>query len=277
MIGISFGLSGCYACLDEIHETERAMLNRCRSHWAWWRVDNCYGDVDHGSHFAKGFRDGYAATAEGGDVCVPSIPPRQYWKPCYQNGKGREKINAWFEGYAHGILVASQDGAANYSEIPTMGVSNYGAHQHTGHDVTYEGQEYQKMSPVPAPASMNSYESEPIRHDREPNSGHSVGPMEESITEPMNDNTKDESVPAPASESQVIQGPAFEEPMQPVLPLPEVRYDAPSQQRYRWISQETTKQDTLSQRATSQDQGWAQSRSRRIVERNNPFTEPSPW
>jgi hypothetical protein len=103
-------------------------LNRMKSHTAWWRVNDCYKDMDHGWHFSHGFRDGYMAAAEGGsDICIPSTPPRKYWGIHYQNCKGREKVNAWFEGYAHGILVASQDGVANYSMMPTMGLQNYGA------------------------------------------------------------------------------------------------------------------------------------------------------
>lgn len=68
--------------------------------------------------FCQGFRAGYENILAGGKGCQPTLPPRLYWKPCYQNPEGQCKIQSWFDGYSHGALAAQQDGYGNLQTIP---------------------------------------------------------------------------------------------------------------------------------------------------------------
>jgi len=150
--GICF--SGCYALLDDCYETEQILVNDCRAHAAWFRRDDCYRNVEHRFDFAGGFRDGYRATAEKGDHCLPLMPPRKYWKHCYQDCEGRRQIDAWYEGYAHGMLAANQDGVYENSQVPFYGLPAYGAMQRAAHNVSLE--ESPDRGYVPEPMPMNN-------------------------------------------------------------------------------------------------------------------------
>ncbi|MDA1230716.1 MAG: hypothetical protein O2856_08080, partial [Planctomycetota bacterium] len=48
----------------------------------------------------------------------PTLPPRLYWKPCFQTPKGQHQIQSWFDGYSHGALAAQQDGYGNLNTLP---------------------------------------------------------------------------------------------------------------------------------------------------------------
>ncbi len=111
-------LTGCASISDRWHNPGTCVKNKCRAHHAWCKWCWCYDDVDHRHHFGKGFRAGYRDVLEGGKGCQPTLPPRCYWKSCYQTCEGREKVNAWFDGFSHGALAAQQDGVANWNQIP---------------------------------------------------------------------------------------------------------------------------------------------------------------
>lgn len=118
MLAALFGLSGCNTLHDEIISCETGLRNHVLAqnswnHWSW-----CYDELDHPYHFARGFKAGYREVLDGGAGCQPTLPPRCYWKPIYQTPEGHCKVNAWFDGFAHGALAAKQDGFGNFSEIP---------------------------------------------------------------------------------------------------------------------------------------------------------------
>ncbi|MEI7700734.1 MAG: hypothetical protein WCK86_13125, partial [Planctomycetia bacterium] len=83
--------SGCSSFNDYVLRTETGMRNQILSQKAWGQWSWCYDDLDHPSDFSCGFKAGYRNILEGGSGCQPTLPPRQYWKPCYEtpNGRGR--------------------------------------------------------------------------------------------------------------------------------------------------------------------------------------------
>ena len=266
-------LSGCYACMDEIMQAEMTFKNQCRSQWAWCKAHDCYEDVDHKFHFARGFKQGYLAAAQGGaDVCIPTTPPRMYWKSCYQNCKGRDKINAWFEGYAHGILVAAQDGAANYNSMPTMGMQQYGAHQHASHEAYLEEDVRKRERTPPAPEPERNLPPAPPAYD-EPSTGHSLNRNE-------NENEEDLKVPMPEQNDpfEDRSGPMFEKPDAPVLPLPEVRFESRDQniESQEWYSEELR---NVQYRPSSAGNGnyWQETATQKQIRYETPFDASDPW
>jgi hypothetical protein len=111
-------LTGCTAIYDSCIECETGMRNRvlaCKAwaHWSW-----CYDELEHPLHFSRGFKAGYEDVLNGGAGCQPTLPPRCYWKPCFQTPEGRCKIAAWFDGFSHGAVAAQQDGYGGLGELP---------------------------------------------------------------------------------------------------------------------------------------------------------------
>lgn len=110
--------AGCSAIQDSCLELETGMRNHVLASKAWAHWSWCYDDLDYSTHFAKGFKAGYEDILAGGKGCQPTLPPRCYWKPCFQSPEGRCKIAAWFDGYSHGAVAAQQDGYGNLGELP---------------------------------------------------------------------------------------------------------------------------------------------------------------
>lgn len=162
--------------MDEFIDCENSLINCCRAQRAWWEYNDELGDLDHAWHVRKGFLDGYKETAENGasrshgdcqnEQCLPLMPPRCYWKHCYQNCEGRKKIDAWYQGYAHGSMAASQDGVYEFSVIPTYGLHN-GMHdlnaQHTTSlEEDLNDHEHDQLVPEPDQALPGSDELVPV-------------------------------------------------------------------------------------------------------------------
>jgi hypothetical protein len=110
--------AGCNAVQDECIKIETSTRNCVLAMKGWHRWSDHYDHVDHKHHFAKGFKEGYTNILEGGKGCQPTLPPRWYWKPCYQTPAGRCKIAAWFDGFTHGAVAAQQDGYGNLQQLP---------------------------------------------------------------------------------------------------------------------------------------------------------------
>lgn len=113
-----FSAAGCNAISDLCLETEMGCRNHVLAHKAWGEWSWCYDELDHPHHFAKGFRAGYENILTGGKGCQPTLPPRLYWKPCFQTPLGQCQIQSWFDGYSHGALAAQQDGYGNLNTLP---------------------------------------------------------------------------------------------------------------------------------------------------------------
>jgi len=114
LMSAALPLTGC----TSMQNVDMCLRNKCLTQLAWKHWCWCYTDVDHVLHFAKGFKAGYRDVLEGGKGCQPTMPPKFYWKSCYQSAKGKCKVNAWFDGFSHGALAAHQDGVASLSAIP---------------------------------------------------------------------------------------------------------------------------------------------------------------
>lgn len=111
-------LMGCAAIGDHIIDAEVDTRNHFLAQTSWHTWSWCYEDLDYPYHFARGFKAGYRDILDGGNGCQPTLPPRTYWKPKYQTADGRQRVNAWFDGFSHGALAAQQDGHGNLGEIP---------------------------------------------------------------------------------------------------------------------------------------------------------------
>ena len=113
-----FSAAGCNAISDMCLEKEMTCRNHVLACKAWGEWSWCYNELDYPMHFAKGFRAGYENILAGGKGCQPTLPPRLYWKPCFQSPKGQCQIQSWFDGYSHGALAAQQDGYGNINTLP---------------------------------------------------------------------------------------------------------------------------------------------------------------
>jgi len=71
------------------------------------------------SDFERGFRDGYASVAKGGNGCVPAVCPQSYWGWQYQTADGQARMNAWFEAFPMGVQAAEQDGIGHWGQLRT--------------------------------------------------------------------------------------------------------------------------------------------------------------
>ena len=116
--GVLCAIAGCSSIHECINEQETELRNHILAQKAWGEWSWCYDELAYPMHFAKGFKAGYTDILEGGPGCQPTLPPRCYWKPHYQNAEGRAKTNAWFDGFSHGALAAQQDGHSNMGQIP---------------------------------------------------------------------------------------------------------------------------------------------------------------
>lgn len=110
--------SGCTSFQDCVVDIETDARNCVLAEKGWLHWSRCYSGIENKHHFAKGFKEGYQNILEGGKGCQPTLPPRWYWKPCYQSAAGRCKIAAWFDGFSHGAVAAQQDGYGNLQQLP---------------------------------------------------------------------------------------------------------------------------------------------------------------
>lgn len=111
-------LTGCSSVSSRWSDPGACLRNKCHAQIAWHEWSRSYDELNHPHHFAKGFKAGYRDVLEGGNGCQPTLAPRCYWKSCYRSACGREKVNAWFDGFTHGAMAAQQDGVGGWNEIP---------------------------------------------------------------------------------------------------------------------------------------------------------------
>lgn len=115
---VTVSLTGCASMHSGQEGLGTGLRHKCMAQQAWNEWSWCYDELDHPHHFAKGFKAGYRDVIQGGNGCQPTLPPKCYWKSCYQSAEGRCKVNSWFDGFSHGALAAQQDGAGNWTQIP---------------------------------------------------------------------------------------------------------------------------------------------------------------
>lgn len=118
LLTITMGLSGCASLTDSVISCEMGVRNCVLAQKAWGHWSWVYCDLDHPTHFARGFKAGYRDILSGGNGCQPTLPPKCYWKPQFQCPEGQCKTHAWFDGFSHGALAAKQDGYGDLGQIP---------------------------------------------------------------------------------------------------------------------------------------------------------------
>ena len=79
---------------------------------------------DSSGPFMDGFLEGYHDMLQGGDGCLPVVPPRRYWNWKYQSAGGQGAVNDWFNGYSAGVTAAREDGLANLYRVPVSSQYN---------------------------------------------------------------------------------------------------------------------------------------------------------
>lgn len=114
---------------------------------AWHRRKHQFCNEKYIRDFARGFKAGYTAVADGGDGCTPAFPPREYWGWKYQSCEGQARVAAWFAGFPHGARAAEEDGIGNWTQIQT---SSRIQQHFVDHGRLYEN--YQGIYPVPQAA-----------------------------------------------------------------------------------------------------------------------------
>ena len=110
---------GCSQFHEYADERLTASRNRHLAKQAWQRVEGFHCQQTCLDDFGDGYQAGYFDALGGGNGCPPALPPKRYWRVCFQNPIGHLRIESWFEGFRQGATAAKQDGVANWIEIPT--------------------------------------------------------------------------------------------------------------------------------------------------------------
>ena len=106
----------------QYHEPTDELLScarmRIQANSAWHDFERESCDVAYSRHYARGFKTGFVEQLETGLVEPPVLPPREYWKVCYETPEGHRDINDWFDGYRAGAIAAEASGHRQYIVIP---------------------------------------------------------------------------------------------------------------------------------------------------------------
>lgn len=117
---IQQGIQNQLQYCEPLDEACHSIHIRIVAHREWKRyVHACPPGDPHRCYFKDGFIDGFIDVASGGQGCLPVIPPRKYWKSCYETEEGQLKIQAYFQGYPEGVQAAFQTGNSRSARLPT--------------------------------------------------------------------------------------------------------------------------------------------------------------
>ncbi|MFH5805852.1 hypothetical protein [Alienimonas sp. DA493] len=124
---LAVALAGCSTGGLRSHFSETATC--VRVHFAAEKAYLHRGDLFHEccSHpldFKHGFKNGYRDVAlYGDDCCAPPTPPSCYWGCCTDDPCERvERLNCYYDGWAHGAIAAGQDGVAGLNTVPIRNI-----------------------------------------------------------------------------------------------------------------------------------------------------------
>lgn len=130
--------SGAMSAIGDGHCIDEFMIgyrNRAMAEKAWHCQKELFGHCKHPKEFKDGFNAGFMEVAGGGNGCVPSVAPKQYWGWRYQSAQGQGAVNSWFEGYPMGVRAAEQAGVGHWSEVRTAGHLNQQPQQPLATDI----------------------------------------------------------------------------------------------------------------------------------------------
>jgi len=132
---IGFSLVGCST--GELRDSFREVTTEVRVRCAAEKAYLHRGDLFHECcscplDFKHGFKNGYYDVAmHGDDCCAPPTPPSCYWGCCTSDPCERvERLNCYYDGWAHGAIAASQDGVAGLNTVPIRNIC--GGYQQPG-------------------------------------------------------------------------------------------------------------------------------------------------
>lgn len=114
---VMVSISGCVPWARGIRTIDESVTDWRDFVWGKRAFYQRYG-TDASGPFMDGFLEGYHDMLQGGDGCLPVVPPRRYWNWKYQSAGGQGAVNDWFEGYRAGVAAAKEDGLANISCVP---------------------------------------------------------------------------------------------------------------------------------------------------------------
>ncbi len=124
LTAIVFSLfTGCVPWAKGIRSIDESVTDWRDFVWGKRAFFKRYGR-DASGPFMDGFLEGYHDMLQGGDGCLPVVPPRKYWSWKYQSAGGAETVNDWFDGYSAGVTAAKEDGLAEISKIPIASTYN---------------------------------------------------------------------------------------------------------------------------------------------------------
>jgi len=70
--------------------------------------------------FARGFEEGFADFLfAGGPGNPPPVPPRDFWRPEFENPQGHKAIEDWYAGFREGSAVARETGYRRLVTLPS--------------------------------------------------------------------------------------------------------------------------------------------------------------
>jgi hypothetical protein len=139
---------------------------------AWHSRKHCFANQQYLKDFARGFKAGYIAIANGDDGCTPAFPPREYWGWKYQSCEGQARVAAWYAGFPYGAKAAEEDGVGGWTQIQSSaGIQNEYV-QHGLMPTEYGGMYPVPPlppagSPVPTRGAMTSEEVDPAEWEWE--------------------------------------------------------------------------------------------------------------
>ena len=93
---------GCSQFHEYADERLTASRNRHLAKQAWQRVEAFHCQQSCLDDFGDGYQAGYFDALGGGNGCPPALPPKRYWRVCFQNPIGHLRIESWFEGFRQG-------------------------------------------------------------------------------------------------------------------------------------------------------------------------------
>lgn len=115
-------VSGLGSSLAPQETLDNFLVNYRNQAWAakaWHCRKHKFCNKRYLSDYERGFRDGYASVAQGGNGCVPAVCPQSYWGWQYQAADGQARMNAWFEAFPLGVQAAEQDGIGGWGQLRT--------------------------------------------------------------------------------------------------------------------------------------------------------------
>jgi hypothetical protein len=115
LIGVALASSGCATMQDISYRKS----HRCR---AYVNSIVTFNAPILNKHYTHGYREGYYDLSTGKRCKPPILPPHEYWKSCYQDCRGQEKIAEWYRGYEQGMIAAEKATGSHFHQIRPHGL-----------------------------------------------------------------------------------------------------------------------------------------------------------